>query len=118
MNKCCMGLCGNLSLLITYQFIFYHQLSLQHRLCTQCASPMSFEIEGKFSQPNRVSRPRVSIYNSVFIHVPKAAATPDSAIRLCPHACPTSGKASYSQINPTVRPPSSPVSARKAVSKV
>ena len=37
-------------------------------------------------------------------NLPKAAATPDSAIRLCPQACPTTGKASYPQPQPQPQP--------------
>jgi hypothetical protein len=48
---------------------------------------------------------------------PMLAATPASAIRLCPQACPISGKASYSQITAILGPKSDdPSSALNAVS--
>lgn len=46
---------------------------------------------------------------------PMAAATPTVAMRLCPHAWPRPGSASYSELNETARPSPLENSARKAV---
>ena len=50
--------------------------------------------------------------------IPMPAATPTSAIRLCPHACPIPGSASYSLITQIFGLASAPYVALKAVSSL
>ena len=50
--------------------------------------------------------------------IPTPAATPTSAIRLCPHACPIPGRASYSLITHILGLTSAPYVALKAVSNL
>ena len=50
--------------------------------------------------------------------IPTPAATPTSAIKLCPHACPISGRASYSLMTQIFGLAPAPYVARKAVSSL